>query len=249
MRYSWEQFRIALAFLTILPVDRSLEVTPARLGRSMGLFPAVGLVLGLGLVVIDSLLGELIPRSVLDCLLLLILIVATGALHLDGIAALLDSLANGKTRAGILRAIQDRRGGAMGVVGLVMLLLLKYLCLFNLPLSVKSAGLIFMPAVGRWVQVVLAVSCRHLRSSENSGAVYLEHAGERELLIACGSLIAVSLVLFRMEGVFLIFLLGIATILLIKYFEMRLGGVNGDVLGASSELMEVFSLLLVLAVI
>jgi adenosylcobinamide-GDP ribazoletransferase len=52
-----------------------------------------------------------------------------------------------------------------------------------------------------------------------------------------------------MEGIFLVFLLGIAAILLIKYFEMRLGGVNGDVLGASSELMEVFSLLLVLAVI
>ncbi len=215
----------------------------------MALFPAVGLVLGLGLVMIDSLLGALIPRSVLDCLLLLILIVSTGALHLDGIAELFDSLANGKSRAGILRVIQDRRGGAMGVVGLVMLLLLKYLCLFNLPLVVKSAGLIFMPAVGRWVQVVLAVSCRQLRGQENSGTVYLEHAGERELLIACGTLIAVSLVLFGMEGIFLVFLLGIAAILLIKYFEMRLGGVNGDVLGASSELMEVFSLLLVLAVI
>jgi adenosylcobinamide-GDP ribazoletransferase len=249
MRYSWEQFRIALGFLTILPVDRSLEVTPVRLGRSMALYPAVGLVLGLGLVVLDSLLGALIPRAVLDCLLLLILIVATGALHLDGIADLFNGLVNGKNRPGKIEAIQDRRGGAMGVVGLVMLLLLKYLCLFNLPMSVKSAGLIFMPAVGRWVQVVLAVSCRHPRGRESSGAVYLEYAGERELLIACGSLIAVALVLFGMEGIFLIFLLGIATILLIKFFEMRLGGVNGDVLGASSELMEVFSLLLVLAVI
>ena len=250
MKYSWEQFRIALGYLTILPVDRSLEVSPERLGRSMALYPAVGLVLGLGLVMLDSLLGALVPRSVLDCLLLLILIVVTGALHLDGIAALFDGLARGKNdSAGIMRTLQDRRGGAMGVVGLVMLLLLKYLCLFNLPISIKSAGLIFMPAVGRWVQVVLAVSCRHPRSRSSSDGVYLEHAGERELLIACGSLIAVALVLFGMEGIFLIFLLGIATILLIKYFEIRLGGVNGDVLGASCELMEVFSLLLVLAVI
>ena len=54
MKYSWEQFRIALGFLTILPVDRSLEITPIRLGRSMALFPAVGLVLGLSLVMLDS---------------------------------------------------------------------------------------------------------------------------------------------------------------------------------------------------
>ena len=238
MKYGWEQFRIALGFLTILPADRALEVTPARLGRSMALFPAVGLLLGLALVVINSLLGALIPRAVLDCLLLLILIVITGALHLDGIAALFDGLAGNRAR-----------GGAVGVVGLVMLLLLKYLCLYNLPLEIKSAGLIFMPAAGRWMQVVLAASCRQLRPREGGAPVFLDHAGERDLLIACGSLIAVALVLFGLDGIFLIFLLGIAAIVLIKYFEMRLGGVTEDVLGASSELTEVFTLLLVLAVI
>jgi adenosylcobinamide-GDP ribazoletransferase len=116
-------------------------------------------------------------------------------------------------------------------------------------LAIKSAGLIFMPAAGRWVQVVLAVSCRHLRGSDHSGTDYLEFAGERELLIACASLIVVALILFGMEGIFLIFLMGIATVLLIKYFEIRLGGVDSDILGASSELMEVLTLLLVLAVI
>ena len=249
MKYGWEQFRIALGFLTILPVDRSLQATPERLGRSMALFPASGVVLGLILVILNSLLDAFIPRAVLDCLLLLILIVITGALHLDGIADLLDGLAGGKDRDGILRIMKDSRVGAMGVVGLVMLLLLKYLCLFNLPLELKSAGLIFMPAAGRWVQVVLAVSCRYLRGPEGTGAVFLEYASERELLIASGSLIAVAMVLFGLQGIFLIFLLGITAMLLIKYFEIRLGGVTGDVLGASSELIEVLALLLVLAVV
>ena len=249
MKYSWEQFRIALGFLTILPVDRSLEITPIRLGRSMALFPAVGLVLGLGLVMLDSILGAIIPRAVLDCLLLLILVVVSGALYLDGFTDLLDGLAGGRGRTALQRAAQAQRGGAVGVVALVMLMLLKYLSLYHLPLAIKSAGLILMPAAGRWVQVVLAVSCRRLRNREPNVADYLEYAGERELLIACGSLIAVSLILFGMEGIFLIFLMGIATVLLIKYFEIRLGGVNSEILGASSEMMEVVTLLLVLAVI
>lgn len=249
MKYGWQQFRIALVFLTILPIDRSLQATPERLGRSMALFPAAGVLLGLILVVLNGMLGALIPRAVLDCLLLLILIIITGALHLDGIADLLDGLAGGKDRKGVLRTMKGSRIGAMGVVGLVMLLLLKYLCLFNLPLELKSAGLIFMPAAGRWVQVVLAASCRCLYGPGETGKVFLDYAGERELLIASSSLIAVALLLFGLQGVFLIFLLGIAAMLLIKYFEMRLGGVTGDVLGASSELIEVLSLLLVLAVI
>lgn len=249
MKYGWEQFRIALGLLSILPVDRGLQTTPERLGRSMALFPAAGLLLGLILVVLNSLLGAFIPRAVLDCLLLLILIVITGALHLNGIADLLDGLTGGKDRDGTLLIMKDSRVGAMGVVGLVMLLLLKYLCLFNLPLEIKSAGLIFMPAAGRWVQVVLAASCRYLHGSEATREAFAEYAGERELLIASASLIAVAFVLFGLPGIFLIFLLGIAVMMLIKYFEMRLGGVTGDVLGASSELIEVLSLLLVLAVV
>lgn len=249
MKYSWEQFRIALGFLTILPVDRSLEITPIRLGRSMALFPAVGLVLGLGLVMLDSILGAIIPRAVLDCLLLLILVVVSGALYLDGFTDLLDGLAGGRGKTALQRAAQAQRGGAVGVVALVMLMLLKYLSLYHLPLAIKSAGLILMPAAGRWVQVVLAVSCRRLRNRDQNVTDYLEYAGERELLIACGSLIAVSLILFGMEGIFLIFLMGIATVLLIKYFEIGLGGVNSEILGASSEMMEVVTLLLVLAVI
>ncbi len=248
MKYGWEQFRIALGFLTILPASRSLDATPERLGRSMALFPAVGMLLGLGLVVINGMLDGLLPRAVLDCLLLVMLIVVTGALHLDGIADLIDGLAGGKDREGVLRIMKDSRVGAMGVVGLVMLLLLKYLSLFNLSLETKSAGLIFMLAAGRWVQVVLATSCRYLRGREGTASVFIEHAGERELLVACGTLLIASLVLFGLPGVFLTFLLGLAAILLIKYFEMRLGGVTGDVLGAASEIIEVLTLILVLAI-
>jgi adenosylcobinamide-GDP ribazoletransferase len=170
-------------------------------------------------------------------------------LYLDGFTDLLDGLAGGRRRTASPRPVQEQKGSAIGVVALVMLMLLKYLSLFHLPLAIKSAGLIFMPAAGRWVQVVLAVSCRRLRSRDNNGADFLDYAGERELLIACGSLIAVALILFGMEGIFLIFLMGIATVLLIKYFEIRLGGVNNDILGASSELLEVVTLLLVLAVV
>ncbi|WP_027716681.1 adenosylcobinamide-GDP ribazoletransferase [Desulfuromonas sp. TF] len=248
MRQEWEDFRIAGAFLTVLPVARELSMEPPRLGRSMAFFPAVGLVLGLALVVLNWVLTPLIPRAVLDCLLILILIALTGALHLDGIADLIDGLAGGKDKASVLRIMKDSRVGAMGVVGLVMVLLLKYLSLYNTPLDMKSGALIFAPAAGRWVQVVLASFCRYVRSEGGTGSAFVEHVGEREALIATGTLLLAAIVLFGMKGFFLIFLLGLAVMALIRYFEIRLGGVTGDVLGASTELIEVFTLLLVLAI-
>jgi adenosylcobinamide-GDP ribazoletransferase len=248
MRQEWEDFRIAGAFLTVLPVARELSMEPPRLGRSMAFFPAVGLVLGLALVVLNWVLTPLIPRAVLDCLLILILIALTGALHLDGIADLIDGLAGGKDKASVLRIMKDSRVGAMGVVGLVMVLLLKYLSLYNTPLDMKSGALIFAPAAGRWVQVVLASFCRYVRSEGGTGSAFVEHVGEREALIATGTLLLAAIVLFGMKGFFLIFLLGLAVMALIRYFEIRLGGVTGDVLGAATELIEVFTLLLVLAI-
>lgn len=247
MRQEWDDFRIAGAFLTVLPVARELSMEPPRLGRSMAFFPAVGLVLGLALVVLNWVLTPLIPRAVLDCLLILILIALTGALHLDGIADLIDGLAGGKDREGVLRIMKDSRVGAMGVVGLVMVLLLKYLSLYNTPLPMKSAALIFVPAAGRWVQVVLAAFCRYVRVEGGTGGAFVEYVGERETLIATVTLLLAAIVLFGMKGFFLIFLLGLAVMALIRYFEIRLGGVTGDVLGAATEVVEVLTFLLVLA--
>ena len=248
MNREWDDFKSAMAFLTIFPVADKVEIDTPRLARSMGFFPAVGLVLGLGLVVLNWLLDSLIPRPVLDCLLILCLILATGALHLDGIADLIDGLASGKDRQSVLHIMKDSRVGAIGVVGLVMVLLLKYLSLYNIPIELKSAALIMMPTTGRWIQVVLASYSRYIRPEGGTGSAFVENVGEREVLIATGTLVAASIVLFGLKGVFLVFLIGLVAMVMLRYFEKRLGGVTGDVLGAATELLEVVALLFVLAI-
>lgn len=247
MRERWDEFRLAVSFLTILPVGRDIQATPEQLGRSMGLFPAVGLLLGLGLCVANWLLEGLLPRAVLDCLLVLLLIAATGALHLDGVADLIDGLAGGRDRESALEIMKDSRVGAVGAVGLIMVLLLKYLSLYHVPLELKNAALIFMPTAGRWMQLCLSCYSPYVRSGGGTGSAFVENVGQPEFLRGTATLIIASLVLFWGKGIFLVFLLGIATMLILRYFESRLGGITGDVLGAVTEMVEVLTLLLVLA--
>lgn len=242
MRQGWDDFCAAVAFLTIFPVGRELPMEPARLARSMGLFPAVGLVIGLLLVAINWALSPLLPRQVLDSLLVLIMIVITGGLHLDGMADVIDGLAGSRDRQGALRIMKDSRVGAMGAAGLMMVLLLKYVCLHNVPSGLRPAALLFMPAAGRWVQVVLACCAPYVRREGGTGAVFVEHVGGREFLVAGVTLVAAALILFKWYGVALLIILGLAALLLLRYFRCRLGGVTGDVLGAATELIEVFTL-------
>jgi adenosylcobinamide-GDP ribazoletransferase len=136
---------------------------------------------------------------------------------------------------------------AVGVVALVMVLLLKYLSLVNVPDAGKGAALLFMPCAGRWVQVILAAFCPYVRTGGGTGSWFVDQVAEREVLLATGTLLAAALVLFGIPGVFLVFLLGLATMVLMHYFRIRLGGVTGDVLGAASEVIEVLTLILILA--
>ena len=83
------------------------------------------------------------------------LTVAAADFNLDGVADLASALAGGRNREEVLSLMQDGRVRAIGVVSLVMVLLLKYVSLHNVPGAAKVAALILMPAAGRWVQVVL----------------------------------------------------------------------------------------------
>jgi adenosylcobinamide-GDP ribazoletransferase len=183
---------------------------------------------------------------VLDSLLVLIMIVVTGGLHLDGMADVIDGLAGSRDRQGALRIMKDSRVGAMGAAALMMILLLKYVCLHNVPQVVKPAALVFMPAAGRWVQVALACCAPYVRREGGTGAAFVDHVGGRELLIAVVTLAAAALILFGWKGGVLLLILVLAALGLLRYFKRRLGGVTGDVLGASTELIEVFTLLAVL---
>lgn len=243
MKGTVSELRQALVFLTVLPLPVA-PVSSRELGRSMAYFPLVGLGLGLFLAGAHSLLGIFFPPAVCALLVVLILIYATGALHLDGVADTADGMYGIRDRATRLMIMKDSRVGAMGVVALVTLLLLKVVALSALPPEVRWQLLIALPVVGRWMMVALAVLAPYARSEGGTGSVFVETAGRRELGIATLILAAVLLGLFHLWGLTLLAALCLGAILLERYFKARLGGVTGDILGAVCEWSEAFFLLL-----
>ncbi|TLM67149.1 MAG: adenosylcobinamide-GDP ribazoletransferase [Deltaproteobacteria bacterium] len=243
------ELRLAVAFLSRLPVGAPAEVAPRQLGRSLAFFPLVGLLLGALLAGIDQGLAHLLPRPVGDALLLALLALLSGALHLDGFADLCDGLGGGRDREAALRIMKDSCIGAFGAVGLILLLLLKYQALLSLPAAVKPAALLLLPAAGRWAPVLLTVAIPYLRGPEGTGAAFAAHAGRRELLLASMTVLAAAAALFRAEGVMLAGILLAAAAGFGVWMKRRLGGVTGDVLGAAVELLELLTLLLLLILV
>lgn len=241
----FREVRLAVSFLTRLPVGSPAEVSARQLGRSMAWFPLVGLLLGSLLLAGDWMLARLLPPLVGNALLLSLLVLATGALHLDGWADLCDGVGGGRDRAAMLHIMKDSRIGVFGAAGLVLLLLVKYTALVSLPVALRPAGLLLAPVAGRWAAVLLTVTLPYLRGPEGTAAAFAGHAGRRELLFASLILLAVAAALLRGPGVLLAGLLGLAALAFAGWARQRLGGVTGDVLGAAVELLELLTLLLV----
>jgi len=244
----WAELRLATAFLTLVPVGPAGTVAPIQLARSLTWFPLVGLLLGLLLAGIDLLLEPYLPATVVVGLSIVLLVLLTGGLHLDGVADLADGLGGGRDPAARLRIMKDSRVGAMGVIALILLLLLKYQALAAFPAGERTIALLLMPAAGRWLPVLLAVTSPYARPEGGTGGAFIDHAGGWQLLGGTGLLLALALYLCSWTGAFVVLLLALAAFLFRALVMARLGGVTGDVLGAAVEGGEVLTLLLLLLV-
>ncbi len=235
-------FFLACQFLTIVPLPFRVRCDEGDLGRAMAFFPLVGLLLGAGLAGLDFCLAPLLPRPVVDLLLVVALTAATGALHLDGLADVCDGLAARGGRERFLAVMKDSRVGPVGAVGLVLGLLLKYEALLTQPAGTKGAALLLFPLLARFGQVLTAVGARRARE-EGLGALLAAAAGWREFLVAALVTLAAVVLLLGARGVGLLLGVALLTWLCRRWAHGRLGGITGDIIGCVNELNEIAVLL------
>ena len=229
-----------LALLTTLPIARRMELPRA----SYGLFPAVGLLLGAILVGIDELAGLVLPTSASSALVVVALVALTGALHLDGLADSADGIFVGGDRDRRLAIMRDPHIGAFGVVAVVAVLLLKWGALIPLDGWLRTGSLLLIPALARWSLLPLMTIFPPARSD---GMAFQVQSWSRWLQVVFGSAIvaALSLAVFWPTGLALLGPALLAALAIGWYATQRLGGVTGDVYGATVEIGEAVLLLVV----
>jgi adenosylcobinamide-GDP ribazoletransferase len=212
----------------------------------MAFFPLAGLFLGALLVGADFILTLRLPRPVADLLLITLLSAVTGALHLDGLADVCDGLAARGSRERFLAVMKDSRIGAVGVVGLVLALLIKYQALVHIPLVYKREVLLFFPLAARFSQVQLTVGAKRARA-DGLGSAFIGMAGIWQFVWAGVITLAGAWLLLGPRGIQCCLALYLFTWGLKWWFHRKLGGITGDIIGCVSELNEILALLVLLA--
>jgi adenosylcobinamide-GDP ribazoletransferase len=234
----------AFQFLTLLPVKRNFDA--GQLGRSSVYFPLVGLTIGLILTAFYFVFRAF-PDSVANILLLVLLVVLSGGIHLDGLADTMDGIAGHRTAEQRLAIMRDSRIGGFGAIGLVLLLLVQYVALNSLagvPEALIVATLILSPVASRWAMVYAIYAFPYARPA-GLGRVYKDAVTWRHFAIATVFVLAVSVALLGPYGLAIVAGVWVVTSLAAFYLKHQLGGLTGDTYGAINELAIAVSFLLV----
>lgn len=234
-------FVIAWEFLTAIPLSAAAHSPASReLAASMSCFPLVGLILGGMLAGVDILLSVALSQAIVNILIVVVLIVATGGIHIDGLADSIDGLAGGRTSTDRLRIMRDVHLGALGATGLVLALALRYAGLAALPSPHRLALLVCMPVVGRWAMVVSSLGMSYARAEGGLAQPFLQRLSSTHLGLAT---LSTGFVLVWSMGLLNAVVTMACVALLargISVLAQRLiGGVTGDILGAANEMAEI----------
>jgi len=237
---------LALSLLTRLPLKLD-EHAYTRSAAAAWAYPLVGLVSGVFACLAAQIalwLGLPLWASALFALMAAIL--ATGAMHEDGLADCADGFWGGWDPAMRLKIMKDSQIGTYGVLVLLASLGLRFGALLEiLSWDAWALPLIAVHVASRAVMPAIMTALPHARDTGLSRSVGQVQTRSAIIASALGC-VALSIA-FGAQAIYLVIIAAIATGFVAWLAKRKIGGQTGDVCGASQQVSEVVLLLALIA--
>ncbi len=241
-------FLTAIMFITRIPVPKWVGYSETNLNQCNRYFPLVGIVVGSIGALVYWAAHFIFPSNIAVILSMVSTVITTGGFHEDGFADVCDGFGGGWTKDKILTIMKDSRVGAFGMIGTILILLLKYAALSAIPSSLMVITVISGHAISRAYAVSTMYTLAYVREDELSKSKPVTknlHKTDFFIAIVIGLL---PLVGFGNWQIFLCIVpLTITKLWLDIYFKKWIGGYVGDCLGSMQQVTEVIFYLSIIA--
>jgi adenosylcobinamide-GDP ribazoletransferase len=230
--------RAAVTFLTRVPFPGPID--PGDFGASTIYFPIIGAFVGgvgAGVFWATSIVW---PTIVALALSLVATVLLTGALHEDGLADAADGFGGGATPERVLDIMKDSRIGTYGAVALILAIIIKLASLASLSRTETVAALIAGHTLARWSSVALLYGLRYVGTK---GIAFAGTVTSWRLAMATIVTLVICALVLQRRAIIPILVSVMMTVAAGVYFRRRLGGVTGDCLGATTQLVEIVTYL------
>ncbi len=224
---------VAFVFASRIPMPKLDSIAPEDSSRSLPWFLFVGVILGIILSLLGSILQPANPQLV-AAILLTTSAMFTGGLHLDGVADSADSWLAGGDKARSLEIMKDPRCGSGAVVTLVILLLLQWVALSELITEKQWLAIFMAPIVGRAALLSIFMSTPYARA-QGSASDFINEAN-RPLIIGLIFITVAACLLYSTSSLIAILVTAVVVFLCRRLMITRLEGCTGDTAGAMTEI-------------
>jgi len=227
-----------MLFFTRIPIRHHYEFDDQDYQLGIILFPLIGLLIGLGLLILKKVTFFVNP-FVSALILVFFYVWITGGIHIDGLSDTVDGIFSGRDKIKMLDIMKDSRVGSFGSLS-ISLLIISYVILF----ADSTGGDILVMAIMGKISVLAAASISDYAKDEDGlGAVFIKNCTDRERNIGFAFTAILALIVnYRMivPVVATFILAGLITRGIIK----KIGGMTGDTLGFVHEISQIVFLII-----
>jgi adenosylcobinamide-GDP ribazoletransferase len=239
-------FFTALMYFTRIPCPKWVDHSEEYLNKASRYFPLMGWIVGGGAALVFWGSTYIVPIPIAILLSMTFSVLITGAFHEDGLADVCDGFGGGWTKEKILDIMKDSRVGAFGVIGLLLVMAMKFLALEYTANNVLALSLLIIAghSLSRFVAVTFLYTHEYARIGEQSKSKPLATKLTMGHLILAkffgvAPLIVLAIVLKNYWVIILIVPVYLTKVLLGRFFKKWIGGYTGDCLGATQQICEV----------
>lgn len=233
-----KRFVLMIQFLTSIPLPVRLNVQQEDFGKGLVFAPVVGLILGGIMTGVYYLLNLIFPQYLAVIFIIILYIVLTGGLHLDGLGDTFDGIFSNRPKERILEIMRDSRVGTNAVLAIVSILLLNTALFASIDSRHIMKVLLLFPVAGRIGSLISTGVSTYARSGEGLGKSFIDYCGTREII--AGTLIygVIFFAAAGLNGLLTAIPPVVTAYLLVKFFSRKIGGATGDILGAVCEINQ-----------
>ncbi|MFI3264407.1 MAG: adenosylcobinamide-GDP ribazoletransferase [Rikenellaceae bacterium] len=229
----------SLLYYSRIPIPFKVKCNSEILSRALRFLPLVGLIVGAIGYLAFYLASLFLPHSVAIIATIIAMVLSTGALHEDGFADFCDGFGGGYDKEAVLRIMKDSCIGCYGVIGLILIFMLRYSLLSSFDSKDLMMVVILSQGASRLAPVFMVRTSSYAR---------VENAKSSQSALGISNWGVVVAMIFALTPLFLIgwcfslayvFIVGVVFLLFRAYLHRRIGGFTGDTLGALQIICEI----------
>lgn len=218
-------------------MNKQIDFNKENLKYSVFYLPLVGFIIG-GLAGLVFYFLSPYNLMIASFITLLMTIILTGGLHIDGLSDTFDGFFSNRDKERTLEIMKDSRIGAFGVLSIVLIVLFKFILIFNITNLPLVLALSF--ANSRLV-IAWIISTKKSSKSKGLGKMFND-SNPKNLVLVSGIIYCIILIFLDIKyliPLLINFILG-QYISYVSY--KKIDGLTGDVYGSIIELGEAISL-------